>query len=789
VVERMKYIIKGIGKVILNENSLKMELSISPNKFLELLDKEIEASSPQTKQTLRKAVKTNDAVKIKNFPEFKKFFDSLYESVESGKIDTGSAENKQNLFEIITKQTAPSKSDEMKTIENNPFILGTSKSVIESQQPQEQPDPEKIFQFFEKLQKKEDSASVPPPIKSPEPSASDTQQGVPTPSGEIPLKIDIINIDSSAEAVYCELVKHPLFSQKKFEPEIYGHLKTAHYFDGSEISQEYMVDTLFALVNNSNSPLIYYSGSFGTQWMVEGFNIQQNEKICKQKVLELNEFSILGIKRHISTRNDPKVPSLVIEPGKETTILYSFQLENKSDYVLKEIAIKQVICKAFIEEQYPGADPLQISDHQEGRLFTFAIKEINPKSTKIIDIRFKLSKEADPTKDLFCGKAEIEYYVPNFDFKFDKDNAQIVLPIETGMKLVQLEEKPEFCEISPFFTNPTDLSLKLASFKIIDRLNNSILYESPDSRIIFPLTKQVSYIEPIELNLDEAQHFRIGTEFRFSPIHPGVFSLLRVVASLENKSIGLPDVKLEFAHSIDKIFLGKTKEFSTQITIENIGNTEFDSFSLEFRVSDGYSFGDLSNLELIKEEISVKDSDLYKITHKEKELSIIFDSHGQNKNEDSAFKIDEILGIKVPIICNKAELNKPFSLFIHSVYNKQAEAKISIEKNAESPSIEIVQPNINLEIKRTFNPTESPDIYEIIIELKNQGNYQIENRKIYAEIPSNFEFLKQEQSNYSNESIANKNYITYLIKSIHPNETTQLKYRIRILDSKSLVFS
>ncbi len=782
----MKYIIKGIGKILLNENSLKMELSISPSRFLELLEKEIEATTPQTKQTLRKAVKTNEAVKIKNFAEFKSFFDALHESVESGKINAGAAENKQNLFDIITKQTSTVKPEENKAIQNNPFILGTNRSEDQSQLSKEAPDPQKIFQFFENLQKKEGPSDTTASLKS----AEQVPVEKATPPLEAPVNINILNVESDAEAIYCELIKNPLYDKKKFEPEIYGALQTSHYFDGSEISQEYMVDTIFSLTNSSNSPLIYYVGSFGTQWKVEGFNVPQNEKICKYKVLELNDFSILGIKRHISTTNDLKVPSLVINvgAGSNTIILYSFQIENRSEYNIREIKIKQVICKAFVNEQYSGSEPLEISNHPDGRLFTISIKELKPKSTTTIDLRFSLSKDADPTKDLFCGKAEIEYYVPNFDFKFDKMNAQIVLPIETGIKLVQLEERPEFCQISPFFTNPTDLSLKLASFKIIDRLNNEILYESPDSRIIFPLTKQISYIEPIELKLTEAQHFRIGTEFRFSPMHPGIFSLLKAVASLENKSIGLPDVKLEFAHSIDKIFLEKTKEFSTQITIDNIGNTDFDSFSIEFTIPGGYSFGDLAKLEIFKEQTSVKESAHFRIiSEKDRELSIIFASQGTN--EELAFRIDETLGIKLPIVCNKAELNKPFSLTTRTVFNKQAESKISIEKNAESPLIEIVQPLISLDIKRTFKPTDHPDIYEIILELKNQGNYQIENRKIYAEIPSDFEVLKDEQSSVSNESIANKNFITWLIKSIHPDEISTLKYRIRILDSKSIYFA
>ena len=467
--------------------------------------------------------------------------------------------------------------------------------------------------------------------------------------------------------------------------------------------------------------------------------------------MEIDEFSILSVKRQISTKNDPNKPSLVIEAGKEPIILYSFQLKNQSEYSLKNIYLEQEICQAFINEQYSGEDQMEVfeksEDQEKKRIISIKINEIEPNGSKNFAIRFKLLKDADFAKDLYCGKAEITYYVEDYNFKYDFDKVQIIVPMETGLKIYQLEEQPEKSEVSLFFTNPSNITLKMSEFKIVDRVEGKTLYQSPDSRVIFPLTRQISYIEPLKIPLKNKDIYQTGSEFSFTPIHSQKFFLLKNVKTLANKSIGLPEVTIEFAHSRETIFFGKTKEFSSQITIENIGNTDFDEFIIECTLPDGYVIGNLENLEIFKEEMSLKDIPQCEITSEGNSLKIHYTNTDYESNADLDFDIDEDLGIKLPIVCEEWDYDTNFKVSMKARFIKRGESNIEIERNSESGEIEIIKPEINLEVSKHYNLSEKPGVFAVAIEVKNSGNYPIENRKIYSEIAQGWHLSRVSRKN------------------------------------------
>jgi len=512
------------------------------------------------------------------------------------------------------------------------------------------------------------------------------------------------------------------------------------------------------------------------------------------------ETHITGIKEKSGDQTADDSDADEEETEREKLSLESFGISiNKENRVYFVIALKSYFEKSISEIRAVKTVPPEFSEVQiidssvgladlENDQIIWNIDELEPESTVFLKIAATIMVDShDLVK---TGKIELTFkaqssFVGSFGIeKFDAYSRN-----KFYIDILEEDEAPGTWDCQLVFENTSEFMIELFNADVYAADDESQKFVEIDTENVPQLPAGAKWFSaPWKYESEEMPSFRRKLEFR---VLPEFQTDVNTTITISDVELGLASVFGEVAYDVAEIELPieqeegikyvptyKETDINSVIKVKNDGSAPLNDltvkqqyFSEEFQPPSSEEITILKNgkkIKVLPEDIRVEDNTLiYEVKNlKDRDVGMLDPSavielqypiHAINPKKDTKFESDIII--------------------LANTYPRGTELEYSPEP-ADVPVIEAIHIRRKYEVDKEMDPIGDLGEYEIVLHVRNLGEYPLKDMVVRDALIKNFE-----RSDFSMEPTISEIYgeqvLEWTIETIAPGEIFEISYKIK----------
>jgi len=485
----------------------------------------------------------------------------------------------------------------------------------------------------------------------------------------------------------------------------------------------------------------------------------------------------LKLTETISTINDPETTTYSLNMGAENVVYFKLRLTNTEEYPIKNIKVTKTLFDGFENFNILSTSVGEGKSEESNLLWEIDELDTNGEATLEFTLGVTISNKEDTVRS---GVVEIVY---DADFSLSDLNVEEFSAIGDNMVSTtdeQLDDNPdsyqgflEYENLSPYIAK-----LKQVSVKELEKDEELVTLTDDD---VF-----------ISANSEwKSNTWEIDTESEIPRYQKTVeFILLHEISSTTSTSVEIEDIELAVAifdagvvYDIEVIDSHRVVSFDATHTLTNGGATPFDYLSIEQTVPDRFNLPETDDIKLT---VDGKDYKVEPEWVSVVDRKITLEMDGLKDSKMGMFEPNQEMVLIYPIVADNLTPEDEFVSDVEWRANTLPRGEpIIIAEEGEKVKIAVVHRRLKIYRGKKILATGDENVFEVILKVRNNGNFAVANYEFQDRIPKNFtaEDLSLEPSKEKKDS--GKKILTWTIESLDVDETIEIKYLLKPTGDKA----
>ncbi|WP_457559483.1 hypothetical protein [Candidatus Harpocratesius sp.] len=488
----------------------------------------------------------------------------------------------------------------------------------------------------------------------------------------------------------------------------------------------------------------------------------------------------LKLKEKISTINDPNTITYSLNMDQDNIVYFNLELTNTEEYPIENIVVKKEL---FDGSSNVDVKSVSIGDHRsEDNHLIWEIEKLEPNAHASLEFTLTVHI-ADKEEKVRSGMVEVVYNAATSLSELTVENFEA-----TGENMVstteeQIEDRPdifqgflEYENLSPYIAK-----LKKVSVKEMEKDDAPELIElSEDSEIFLSAG-----------GIWQSNLWEIDTKGEIPKYQKTAqFILLHELKAITSTTVQIEDIDLavaifnaEVAYDIETIESYREVPFTATHTLTNGGATPFDYLSIEQNVPEHFK---LPEKEEIKLTVDGKEYELDPDWIKIEDRRLFIEMDGLKDTDIGKFEPNQELQVIFPIIANDLDPDDAFVSPITWKANTLPRGEpIVITEEGEEVKIEVIHRRLKIFRGKSVLATGSENVYEIILKVRNRGEFAVENYELRDRVPAKFEAKDPSIEPTETEQLDGREVLIWMIEEIPADGEVEVRYTIEPTDEEA----
>jgi uncharacterized repeat protein (TIGR01451 family) len=475
----------------------------------------------------------------------------------------------------------------------------------------------------------------------------------------------------------------------------------------------------------------------------------------------------------------------------EAGMRFTIELTNEFEWPINDVILKKYIPDASTEIGSFTADlgHIQEDSDENGRFISWKIDEIQSMENASASCELTVTMDEESNEPYRVGDTIVTYRC------LENSLSNLGLETITGSSSVfqfisreEQEENPGDFDCKFELENTSEFELDLAEIRIyegpLDEGNLRLEWLGRDfaeeERSIDP--GETFSLDPWTITVEEDGIIpQFGRELDLSVKY---LYDAEIIAECVLPGYNLPfmDIEISKAYSISTVPSFRRTEILTENIVKSIGSTEVQYLQLQDTIPDGFEPPEVSNIEILKGETELRDSDFnFEVT--ENNIVITMD-HLEDTIMDT-LKQDEELNVKYPIFAISPKPDEEFMANLTVLANIYPPVK-PVSAETEAGPITVVHERRSLKLGKMVSSTASEDSneYEIVIRGVNEGSAVIRNVEVSDFLPQGFELVSDTEEDppvgfEELSSVKGGRAMKWIYEEVQPDQKVEIRFKIR----------
>lgn len=489
----------------------------------------------------------------------------------------------------------------------------------------------------------------------------------------------------------------------------------------------------------------------------------------------------LDVKEFISTINDPEKKTYSLNIDQENQVLFKILLKNPEEYSIKNIIIEKTLIEGSTSV---SVDSATVGDHStdDGKL-KWEIEELGASDEAEIEFHMGIQVN-DKNETVRSGEIVISYDLTETQSGLTVDEFSAFGNNNVMISDEQMDDNPDIYRSSFFFENLSPYTAKILSLELTEPNAEGALVELPEEEL---------YVQSGEMWESEA--WEIDTKGELPQYTKNVqFTLLPTITSITSMNISVEDIELAVAmfeagvkYDVGTIASHREVPFTATHTMVNGGAAPFDYLSIEQSIQSKFIPPKKEEMVFKKNgEVIEIDQDLITIEpdtyDSEGEHRIFIELDDLRESDIGMFNPEDELTLEFPIIADRLSEDEQFitnAKWTANTYPRGEPIVIIEEGEAEDAVIQVVHQRIKLLRGKAVRATGDPEVFEVVLKVHNNSNYEIDNYEVRDRIPEGFEVFEPSLEITETEKLDGREVLVWNIEKMETDEKVEIKYMMR----------
>ncbi|MFX0085927.1 MAG: HEAT repeat domain-containing protein [Candidatus Hodarchaeota archaeon] len=477
--------------------------------------------------------------------------------------------------------------------------------------------------------------------------------------------------------------------------------------------------------------------------------------------------------------------------GSEAGMRFTIELTNEFDWPITDIFLKKYIPDTSTEigSFTTNQGHIQEDSDENGRYISWKIGEIQSMENASASCELKVTMDEESNEPYRVGDTKVTYHC------LENTLSNLGLETITGSSSVfqfisreEQEENPGDFDCKFELENTSEFELDLAEIRIyegpLDEGNLRLEWLGRDfaeeERSIDP--GETFSLDPWTITLEEDGVIpQFGRELDLSVKY---LYDAEIIAECVLPGYKLPfmDIEISKTYSVATVPSFRRSKILTENIIKSIGSTEVQYLQLQDTIPNGFEPPEFSNIEILKGEAELKDSDFdFEIT----ENNIVITMEHLEDTLMGTLKQDEVLHIKYPISAVSPKPDEEFMATLTVFANIYPPVK-PVTAETEAGPITVVHERRRLKLGKMVSSTasEDPNEYEIVIRGVNEGSAVIRNVEVSDFLPQGFKLVSETEEDppvgfEEHSSVRGGKAMKWIYKEVQPGQKVEIRFKIR----------
>jgi hypothetical protein len=745
------YNLKNIGTAEVEKKKVSCKFSIDASTFFDRYSNLEDLLSSNSRNAIEKAIDSGDSQKIKNSGEIDEFFSRVMEAAESESDDVVEDEPVEDEPAAADDDDDSSSSSSS----SSSAVAEDSQAVSDIESAEGDLVPVAVVETivakytYNYLAEKEEKAD--------DDSDADADE------------------DADADADADEDKPADSDEEKEELPEGYGILTR---------------EGALTIKNSSDSAAIWdLSGKIVNNGAIEDLAeelyiqsiLPEAEQSFEYKLAAEKEPS-LKVTEFISTINDPETLTYSLNIDQDNVVYYKLKLTNTEEYAIQNISVKKELFEGYSDMQVLNTS-IGDSTTEEGSL-VWTIEELEVGSEQSIEFTLTVSI-TDKEQTIKSGVVEITYdaAVPLSELQIE--NFEAFSENKVTLLDEQLDDNPDLFRSNITFENLSPYIAKLKAVTVKQMEGEDELIDLPEDAELY-LSANTSWV---------SNSWEVDTQGE-SPLYAkkAEFILMHELVSTTSTSITIDDTELAVAmmeagvsYDIGEIESHREVPFNANHVITNGGNSPFDYISVKQDIPEHFKAPKKEDIKLLVDGKEYDlDPDWITIDPEDEESDhpheILIELDNMKDLPMGQLMPNQKLEVVYPIIADKLTEDETFVTNAEWKANTFPRGEpIVITEIGETEDMQIVVVHKRLKILKgkTILATSDPAVYDVVLEVTNNSDFDQENYTVRDRVPANFDAVDFTTEVSESSDMDGLEVHTWVLEKLEAGASFEIKYQIK----------